>query len=162
MNSTMRKVIVNTTPIIALADIGQLDLLQKLYGEITIPKAVEDEILSEPAKTAVKSCKWIRICNISDDSQKKFFRSRLHAGEVEVMILADELKADLVIMDDNAAKKTAKFMGLEVTGTFGVLTKAKRKGFIDQVKPFMDALIEDGLYINETLRQVILEMAEEA
>lgn len=57
----MRKVVVNTTPIIALADIGHLDLLRKLYGEIIIPQAVNQEILSEPAKRLVTTSDWIRV-----------------------------------------------------------------------------------------------------
>ena len=59
----MRKVIVNTTPIIALADIGYLDLLQKLYTEIIIPEAVHAEILSEPACSQVSAADWIKVQN---------------------------------------------------------------------------------------------------
>ena len=112
----MRKVIVNTTPLIALANVGQLDILNKLYGNIMIPEAVFGEIKSEPARTAVTESKWIRICPISNSDDRKMYRARLHAGEVEVMILAKEKNADLLIMDDNAAKKTAKYMGFKVTG----------------------------------------------
>ena len=62
------------------------------------------------------------------------YQAKLHAGEVEVMILAQETpKADLVVLDDNAAKKTAKFLGLKVTGTLGVILKAKKQGFIERV-----------------------------
>lgn len=161
MSSITRKVIVNTTPLIALADIGHLDLLQKLYGEIIVPQAVANEIMSEPTKTMVAASPWIKVQRISDESQKKYFRSRLHAGEVEVMILADELNADLLVLDDNAAKKTAKFMGYKVTGTFGLLTKAKAKGYIKEVKPLMEAVIDDGLYVSDNLKKIILEMAGE-
>ena len=58
------------------------------------------------------------------------FRVKLHAGEVEVMILADEMNADLLLMDDNAAKKTAKFLGMTVTGTLGILIRAKKEKYI--------------------------------
>ena len=51
----MRKVIVNTTPLIALAGIGQLDLLRQLYSEITIPRAVNHEVISEPARSLVSA-----------------------------------------------------------------------------------------------------------
>lgn len=158
----MRKVVVNTTPLIALADVGQLELLHGLYEEIVIPAAVVNEIKSEPAKSAVESSPWIKVTQISDEGKKKYFRSKLHAGEVEVMILAEELNADLVIMDDNAAKKTAKFMGFNVTGTFGVITKAKKKGLLQEVRPVMEAVIEDGLYVSDSLRQIIFEMAGES
>ena len=98
----MRKVIVNTTPLIALADIGQLELLHKLYEEILIPEAVWEEVESEPAKTMVSDADWIKKVKITHTEEKRLFRAKLHAGEVEAIILADENAADLVIMDDNA------------------------------------------------------------
>ena len=122
----MRRVIANTTPLIALANIDRLELLRELYGSIIIPQAVMDEIIREPAKQRVRRAIWIKVESIQDVSQKDAFRARLHTGEVEVMILAREQKADLVIIDDDAAKKTAKFLGLNVTGTLGVLLKSKR------------------------------------
>ncbi len=64
-------------------------------------------------------------------------------------------------MDDNAAKKTAKFLGMTVTGTLGVLIKAKREGYIEAIKPAMEALIADGLFISEQVRNYVLEEAGE-
>lgn len=73
---------------------------------------------------------------IPEETNKKMYKAKLHDGEVEVMILAQgETKADLVIIDDNAAKKTAKYLGLTVTGTMGVLLKAKSEGYIKQLAP---------------------------
>ena len=66
----MRKVIVNTTPIIALADIGHLDLLQKLYTEIIIPEAVHAEILSEPARSQVSAVDWIKVQKVANANTK--------------------------------------------------------------------------------------------
>ena len=153
----MRKVIANTTPLIALANVGHLDILHKLYGDILIPEAVLEEIKSEPARTVVNNSEWIKVCSISSSDDKKLYRARLHAGEVEVMILAGEKDADLLIMDDNAAKKTAKYMGFKVTGTLGVLMRAKQEGCIDAVKPIVMALIADGLYISKRVMQFVLE-----
>lgn len=90
------------------------------------------------------------------------FRAKLHKGEVEVILLADEINADLILMDDNAAKKTAKFLGMNVTGTLGVLLRAKREGLIPEVKPMVDALQIDGLYISESVYQLVLEEAGES
>lgn len=157
----MRKVIANTTPLIALANIDQLELLHKLYGTIIVPQAVMDEIIREPAKHRVRNSTWIRVEAIHDPSQKDIFRARLHAGEVEVMILAREQTADLVIMDDDAAKKTAKFLGLNVTGTLGILLKAKREGYLEKVKPVMENLIQDGLYISDVVKEYALKEAGE-
>ena len=77
------------------------------------------------------------------------------------MILAEEQNADLVLMDDNAAKKTAKFMGLKVTGTLGVLLRAKREGRIKEVQPLMKRLIETGMFISENICRYVLKEAGE-
>ena len=66
-----------------------------------------------------------------------------------------------MIMDDNAAKKTAKFLGLNVTGTMGVLLKAKREGYIEEVKPIINELFRDGLFISDTVKNYVLKEAGE-
>ena len=137
---------------IALADIEHLDLLQKLYGEILIPEAVLNEIKTEPAKTVVNNSSWIKVKKIKKNDEKSLFRAKLHAGEVEVMVLADEMNADLLLMDDNAAKKTARFLGMTVTGTLGILIRAKKEEYIPAVRPLLDALLADGLYISDAAR----------
>ena len=119
----MRKVIVNTTPLIALAGIGHLNVLEKLYGEVTIPRAVYNEICAKPdnecAKQLQQALDWIAIEDIVNTEAKMYYKTQLHDGEVEVMILAKEKQADLMIVDDNNAKKHAKYLGLPVTGTIG-------------------------------------------
>ena len=109
----MRRVIVNSTPIIILCNIGLLDILKALYAEICIPEAVyrevteKDDSACQVLKTALN---WIHVEKIANQSDKKMYKAKLHDGEVEVMILAQEGTADdLVVIDDNAAKKTAKY-----------------------------------------------------
>lgn len=98
----MRKVVVNTTPLIALCHVGQLDVLKKMYGEILIPHAVYRE-LSEKEESICKkqvdnSLDWIHVEKIENDMAKSMFKTQLHDGEVEVMILAKEKNADTVII----------------------------------------------------------------
>lgn len=158
----MDKVIVNSTPVIGLANIGKLDILRQMYGAITIPQAVFDEIKSPSVQRQVNANRdWIRVEQISDTSQKQMYRAKLHAGEVEVMILAQEKKADLVILDDNAAKKTAKFLGLRVIGTLGILVLAKKRGYIKEVSPVLDALKRDGFFVSDDLCDLVLRQADE-
>ena len=121
----MRKVIVNSTPLIELCHVNQLTVLKQLYGEITIPKAM--------------------------------FKSQLHDGEVEVMILAMEQKADVVVIDDQNAKKYAKYLELPVTGTLGVLMKAKQKGYLSELKPVLDVMVQNGIYIKPSLVELYLK-----
>ena len=161
----MRKVIVNSTPIILLSNINQLELLKQIYGEITIPQAVYDEVTEKP-DSACQNLKnhfdWIKIETIKNPLQKKMYQAKLHDGEVEVMILAqEEPKADLVILDDNTAKKTARFLELTVTGTLGILVKAKQLKFIEKIKPLMDALIGNGFFVAQNVYNMVLEQAGE-
>ena len=77
------------------------------------------------------------------------------------MVLAQEISADLVLIDDNAAKKTAKYLGLTVTGTIGILLRAKKEGYIDCVKDILNDLINEGLYISDDIMAYALELADE-
>lgn len=161
----MRKVIVNTTPLIALCHVGQLDLLKKLYGEIIIPQAVYRE-LSEKKESICKkqvdaSLNWICVEKIENKMAKSMFKTQLHDGEVEVMILAKEKNADIVIIDDANAKKHAKYLKLPVTGTLGVLIKAKQQGYIMELKPIMQEMIDKNIYISENLMKFCLEQVNE-
>ena len=161
----MRRVIVNSTPIILLSNINQFELLKQLYETITIPQAVYDEVTAK-TDSACQNLKnhfdWIKVEKIRNPIQKKMYEAKLHDGEVEVMILAqEEPKADLVILDDNSAKKTAKFLELSVTGTLGVLVKAKQLNYIEKVKPLMDALIANGFFVTQNVYSMVLEQAGE-
>lgn len=162
----MRKVVVNTTPLIALSHVGQLDILKKLYGEIIIPKAVYRELSVKTESTCKKavdrSLEWIRVENIKNQMAKTMYKTQLHDGEVEVMILSKEIAADVVIIDDSNAKKHAKYLGLPVTGTLGVLIKAKREGLINELKPILYQMTENGIYISQSLIELCLKQVGEA
>lgn len=162
----MRKVVVNTTPLIALSHVGQLDVLKKLYGEIVIPEAVYRELSVKEesvCKRAVDcSLDWIRVDKIKNQMAKEMYKTQLHDGEVEVMILAKEIAADVVIIDDANAKKHAKYLELPVTGTLGVLIKAKEKNCINEVKPILQRMVESGIYISQSLIEWCLKQVGEA
>lgn len=159
------RVIVNSTPLIVLANVNKLELLQQLYGRIIVPQAVYDEVTAKPhslSSLTVAQSHWIVVEQISNQAEKKMYQAKLHAGEVEVMILAQENpQADLVILDDNAAKKTAKYLGLKVTGTLGILVKAKEQNFLEEIRPVLDEIIANGFYISKTLYHLVLQQAGE-
>lgn len=160
----MRKVIVNSTPLIVLCGIDRLDILREMYQNIYIPSAVFQEITAKGDSAGKQICSagdWIHVEQIRNYSEKKMYKAKLHDGEVEVMILAQEQKADLVIIDDNAAKKTAKYLGLTVTGTLGVLVKAKRQGIIEEVRPLLMEMKRNGFYVNNIVECLVLEQAGE-
>lgn len=161
----MLRVIVNSTPLIALCNAGLLNVLKAVYGQITIPQAVFDEVTAKPDSACLQikdNLDWIHVEKIMDVTDRKMYKAKLHAGEVDVMILAqNDPKADLVIIDDNAAKKTAKYLGLKVTGTIGVLLKAKRMGVIISVKDAVDQIRNNGFYISERVIKMAIEQAGE-
>lgn len=161
----MPKVVVNSTPIIILCAIEHLHILKELYQVILIPGAVYREVTEKKDSACNQLCAhydWIKILQVKDNSERKMFKAKLHEGEVEVMLLAEEQKADLLIIDDNAAKRTAKYLGFNVTGTLGVLIKAKRHGLIRELKPLLLLMKSRGFYISPELETLVLDQAGES
>lgn len=159
----MLKVVSNTTPIISLLKIGKLDILRKVYGKIIVPKAVYNEINAGKNKSYfidLSSLEWIEIKEIENKKSLHFFLD-LDAGEAEVIVLASELDADLVIIDETLGRKFAKNNELKVTGTIGVLLKAKELGIVDNITSLIDLLIDNGIWISAKLRQTIINKAKE-
>jgi len=155
-----RTVVDNSTPIIALRGIDRLDVLRTLYGNIVIPEAVRDELVVKDAQ-ALAGTNWIKVKPITNIAAKETFITSLHDGEVEVMILAKELNADLVVIDDGLARRHAMYQGLTITGTIGVLIRAKKEGVIDSLRSVLDELIEFGFYVSEAVINEALRVAED-
>ncbi|WP_263808032.1 DUF3368 domain-containing protein [Salinibacter sp.] len=85
----------------------------------------------------------------------------LDVGEAEALTLASKVGADRVLLDEAAARQKAERLGLEKTGTVGVLLRAKREGWIDQLRPELDRLRETAFWIDETLYQRVLAAVDE-
>jgi predicted nucleic acid-binding protein len=159
----MRKVVSNTTPIISLLKLNRLDLLRELYEEIYIPNAVFDEI--EAGKSTgfyrdLSGIHWIKIVEIKDKNSVRYFLD-LDDGEAEAIVLATELNADLIILDEKLGRFHAKHAKLKVTGTLGILLKAKSEKLIDRLKPLLDELIEKDVWISEKLKNEMLRIVGE-
>lgn len=159
----MPKIVSNTTPIISLLKIDRLDLLKQLYTQIHIPIAVYAEIEAGKAKVFYKDLSkidWIKIIEIQNKQAVKYFLD-LDSGEAEAIVLATELNADLILLDEKLGRFHAKHADLKVTGTIGILLKAKTEGLIDHLKPLLNELTEKGVWINEKLIEEILDKAGE-
>lgn len=159
----MPKVVSNTTPIISLLKLNRLELLQELYKHIYIPTAVYKEIEAGKAKKYYKDLSkinWIHIIEIQDKKAVKYFLD-LDAGEAEAIVLATEINADLIILDEKLGRFHAKHADLKVTGTIGVLIKAKSEGLIKQLKPLLDELTNKEVWISEKLKNEILKRVGE-
>ena len=161
----MHKIVIsNTSPIFYLHRVGYLELLEKLYGEIVIPNAVLEE-LKEGEKEGedvpnVSKYKWIKVRHISVPSCIKLIPD-LGKGEAEVLALGLEERQHLLIIDDTLARKIAKLQSLKFTGTAGILLKAKKEGFINEIKPILNRLKYSGFFLREKLIADILKLSGE-
>lgn len=157
-----KPVIVNNTPLVALWSLDQLSLLRELYTEIWIPPAVRTEFLeSEPIvrQASLDNAPWIKTVRLTH-SQRAVYAG-LHNGEASVLALAEEYNARLVIIDELKARRYAQQIGLQVTGTIGVLLLAKERGLIDAIKPPIMELRTRGLYLSSVLIDKALQLAGE-
>lgn len=112
------KVVSNTTPLIGLASIGRFDLLRQLFGELIIPQAVFDETVvvgkkEGGAKREVSSAGWVKVVSIKDQLAVEVLLDELDRGEAEVIVLARELDAGWVLMDENKRETQTYSVGNE-------------------------------------------------
>lgn len=150
-------VVSDSSVIINLAWIGQLHLLQELYGVVLIPNAVWQEVVIKgvglPGSLEVRSSKWIQRKDTSNPMLVLSLRRDLDRGESEAIVLAIEEKA-LLLIDERRGRATAEYFGVSILGLVGVLVQAKRKGLLQEIRPLLDRLrseaeffISDALYI---------------
>lgn len=159
----MLKVVSNTTPIISLLKIDQLIILKNLYGQIYIPQEVFNEIEAGKNKEFYKDLtqlSWISIEKINDKKSLSYFLD-LDRGEAEAIILANEKDADLIILDETLGRFHANHTGLKVTGTIGVLLKAKHLGYISELKPLLLELVTKNVWLSDSFIKKILSISGE-
>ena len=122
--------VVNSTPLIALSLVGQLDLLHRLFDEILIPASVYGEVVLQgrgrPGAREIAQADWLVVRNPETVSPFPPELLGLDQGELDVILLAQEVKADWVLIDEKLARKIARAMGLRIKGTLGVLLLAYR------------------------------------
>jgi uncharacterized protein len=159
-------VVSDTSPINNLAAINQLHLLQQLYGTVLIPEAVYQELTDPDFPVAgakeVQTFTWIQIRAIEDRTMLKALSSELDPGEAEAIVLALEMKAEQVLIDERRGRMIAARLNLHYTGILGVLVEAKSQGFISTVKPLLDDLINKaGFWVAEPLYKSVLRLVNE-
>lgn len=152
-------------PILSFARAQRLELLHDVVSMLLIPQAVYDDIVirgaGKPGAQEVHTSTWIRRERIQDRSLTEQLPSKLHLGEREAIVLAKERDATLLV-DEREARRVALQLGIGYIGSLRVLTEAKDRGIIVQVKPVLDELIAAGLYIGEPLYQSVLRSVGEA
>ena len=162
----MLRIVSNTGPLIALANIDQFDLLHQLFEEILIPSAVRTEVLAggegESGAAELVAAQWIRIGAVQDDLAVQLLRDELGAGESEAIVLAKEVSADWILLDDLAARRKAHTTGLRAVGTLGLLLMAKTAGHLPVIKPLVDRLRQGDFRMSAELYERVLKQADEA
>ncbi|MBN1314803.1 MAG: DUF3368 domain-containing protein [Anaerolineales bacterium] len=159
-------IVSNTTPLIGLASIGRFDLLQQLFGEIIIPEAVYNESVTAGhetggAKREVSGANWIKIKKVQDRLAVEVLLDELDLGEAEVIVLARELDADWVLMDEKKGRRKLNQLGIQKIGTVGILLKAKELNLITSIKNDLVQLHEKGFSISQSVMDTVLERANE-
>lgn len=159
-------VVSDTSPINNLAAIGQLYLLHQLYGTVLIPEAVYLE-LTEPSflvagGTEVQTLDWIQTRNVRDRKLVESLSNELDIGEAEAIALAVEIQAERLLIDERCGRLVASRLNLQYTGILGILVEAKSQGLISEVKPLLNALINQaGFWITEPLYNRVLQLVDE-
>ncbi len=153
-------VVSDASPLIALFQINQLDLLRRPYGSVEIPPAVQREIMPSLGHL-LGSLGWLCLRVPVETATLASLRAQVDLGEAEALALALELNA-LLVIDDLPARGVTQSLGVQATGTVGVLIRAKREGLIEAVAPPLEDLRVAGFWAGEALRVAVLEQAGEA
>ena len=159
------QVIINTSPLISLSIIEKLDILPALFEEIYIPMAVFQEAVilgkGKYGSVDIENAIWLKKTEITNTHLRDSIALSLDYGESEVITLAKEMEISTVIIDEYAERRFAKMFNLNVVGTLGILLKAKEKGLIQHIKPFMELLLKYKRHIDKNLFEKILRLANE-
>jgi len=156
--------VTNAGPLIALARIHQLPLLPALYSAVIMPSAVRDEVMTEARHGGAEipvDAGWLQTHSANDRTAVALLRERLDAGESETIVLALQMGADVVLMDEARGRRIAAARGLTLTGTPGTLILAKKQGLTERVAPHLTRLVEEDFYISDTLYEKVLRRAGE-
>jgi predicted nucleic acid-binding protein len=160
-----RPIIADSGPLIALARVGQLDLLPRLFQVVRIPEAVMREVTQgaaegRPGASEVRSAPWIEVVGVSAAATAGY-ELLVDAGEAAAIALAKS-EGGLLLMDDDRGRRLAIRLGLAVKGTLGILIVAKRRGHIPTVRPLLEGLVANGIRLSVKLVEATLREAGES
>lgn len=157
-------IICDTSPLFYLHRVGCLGLLEKLYHEIIVPRAVLEELkdgeLQGMDVPDIHRFEWMNIKKVGIPEHIKLIPD-LGTGESEVLALALNEKNHKLILDDKLAREIAKLHKLSFTGTAGVLLRSKKEGFLEEVNVILNQLKEKGFFLKDELHVKILKLARE-
>jgi predicted nucleic acid-binding protein len=152
-------VVSNSSPLIALARIGRLNLLASFYKRILIPAEVHHEVTVAgrglPGAEEVRKTHWIEVALQKTPPHPSMIQAcqNLGAGERGAILLAKSLQADLVLLDDSKARRVARDAGLSVVGCLGILEAGARKGLVSDLRLVYIDLLRQGIRFDINLLQ---------
>ncbi|MBC7365522.1 MAG: DUF3368 domain-containing protein [Undibacterium sp.] len=157
-------VVGDSSVLIALKRIGHQPLLHTLYGQVHVPDAVWREVFASatPAHSVPTVPPWIVRHQVRDPSVGESLRDQLDRGEIEAILLARELAADLLLIDERLGRQAARRFGVPVRGLLGVLADARRRGHVPALAPLLRRLRENGFWIADDLIEETLRAVGEA
>ncbi len=162
----MQVVVSDTSVISNFMHLNRLDLLRMIYRQVVIPPTVWNELgkLEQIGFdiSILTDAEWIRVVEPDDQTSISKLRGSLDMGEVEALILAEELSADFLLIDELPGRKEAARRNIATIGTLGILLKAKTANLIPHIKPPMDTLRTAGFWISPALYAFVLKQAEES
>ncbi len=155
-------IVTDTSALVALSYCNSLHLLDELFGEVAVPQAVYDECIIEN-KSQSEQLKAYLQNKVKDIDNNHFLNlpSNLGKGEISAMLLYKKLNASYLLIDDNRARKIAKYNNINVIGSIGVLILAKKQNLIEKITPLLDILEKSDIYISPKLIIKVKKLAEE-
>jgi len=147
-------VIADASCLIVLSNIGEIDLLQKAYKKVETTSKVAVEF-------GEKLPDWVKLTSPADKSRQQILELQIDEGEASVIALALENPGSTVILDDLKARKVAQRLGLKLTGTIGVIIKAKHRNIISSVKPYLKKIRQTDFHITDEVEKIALKEAGE-
>lgn len=158
-------IVSNTGPLVALAVIDRLDILNRLFEQVMVPEAVHFELLEGGARqagvAAYQQAQWIKTGKLTAPLDP-LLDSVLDTGEASAIQLARENSVDLVLIDERKGRKIAReIYNLRVIGSARILVEAKRRGHLDNVEDAITAMRQQGYWLHDNIIKAILKEAGE-
>ena len=149
-----KTIISDTSCFIILTNIGELNILQKVYGKIITTPDIADDY-SQPLP------EWVEIVTVKDKYRQQLLEMQIDKGESSAIALALETPGCTIILDDYKARVVAKQLGINITGTIGVIIKAKLKGIIPSIKPILEKIKQTNFHLSKEIELQALKEAIE-
>ncbi len=161
----MKALVADASPLINLARVGRFELLTIFYNRVVIPEAVYNEVVVQEegrdGSREVQTADWIEVQIPQDELAVRALTTELGRGEASAIILAQECHAHLLLIDEIRGRRVAQQLGLKVRGTLGILARAKREGYISNLKRDLNLLRARGTWLSQELCADVLRLVGE-